>query len=74
MKNNGWILAKDRLPKQNEIVLAFLESTAREGYTYAIASYSNEFWFVQLGDLGHATMNYGQWEVKAWREIPKMRF
>lgn len=75
--DNGWILAKDRLPEENKLVVACLKVIEKnvQGYLYVIASYIEGNWFSQYHDLRFMHISYcGEWEVVAWLDFQEINY
>lgn len=68
--NNGWIPCSERLPKRNELVLIYAESTARGGSIRCVAALDNGFWFTQTSSDTLSLNGIGQYNVIAWQTLP----
>lgn len=61
-KNNKWISTKDKLPKEDELVLVICEGN------YTLAYYSNDLWWNSSDYL----IGSGAKSVDYWLPLPQM--
>jgi hypothetical protein len=69
---NHWISVKDRLPKENILVLCYARSTTGEGNSCFLGALAHgEFWFLKVNDIGHVSFPVLHWEVTHWQSLPE---
>ena len=69
---NQWISVKDRLPSENTLVLCYARSTTGEGNGYFLGALAHEeFWFLKVNDIGHASCPVLHWKVTHWQPLPE---
>jgi len=72
VKRGEWISCKDRMPKENTLVLCYAKSTAGEGNNYFLGAQAHgEFWFLKVNDIGHVSCPVLHWEVTHWMPLPE---
>lgn len=69
-ERDNWIRVEDKLPPNNQAVLAYCTGTARQGDLRCVAMYQNGFWFLQNSEARMGFLNL-QYEVTQWQSLPE---
>lgn len=72
VKRGEWISCKDRMPKENTLVLCYAKITVGEGNNYFLGAQAHgEFWFLKVNDIGRVSCPVLHWEVTHWQPLPE---
>jgi hypothetical protein len=66
-----WIPVIKLLPDKNKLVLIYAKSMSRGGFVYTFGTVSNGCWFTESGVGMVSYPNGNNYEVIAWRPLPK---